>query len=132
MRIIPTKVHGYLDYIVGFAFLVPCLLSYRGTPVLILFSLGILTIVYSFMTNYEMGAMKVIPVAAHLVIDFISGAFLAASPWLFNFSDTISTPFLVAGIFEMVVSLFTRLKPSGKLNEVEAQKEREQKGAVLR
>lgn len=132
MRILSTKIHGYLDYIVGFALIMPWLLSEGGVPVMITFFLGLTTVVYSIMTNYELGAIKMIPMGVHLVLDFISGALLAASPWLFNFSETISIPFLIAGIFEMVVALITRLKPSGKPNDVAAEKEREWKGAVTR
>ncbi|MDR6340742.1 hypothetical protein HNQ91_003807 [Filimonas zeae] len=132
MNIISTKVHGYLDYIVGIALILPWVLSYEGTPALVSSLVGLIILVYSFMTNYEAGAIKAISMNTHLVMDCITGALLIASPWLFKFSNTISTPFVMVGVLEILVVLLTRPKPSGRLNEVAAQKERERKGAVTR
>lgn len=132
MRIISTRIHGYLDYLSGFALILPWILGYRGMPALILSLSGLVIIVYSIMTNYEMGAIKAISMPVHLIIDFMSGAFLIAAPWLFHLSDTVRTPFLIIGVFEMLVALLTKLKPPGRLNEVAAQQERERKGAYTR
>jgi hypothetical protein len=38
----------------------------------------------------------------------MSGALLAASPWLFGFADRVSTPHLVLGIFEMAAAVMTQ------------------------
>lgn len=132
MRFISTKVHGYLDYVVGIALILPWIFTHEGPIATIPALLGITTIVYSIITDYEVGAVKLISMPLHLLLDFFSGALLAASPWLFDFEDIISIPFVVVGVFEIVVSLVTKLKPSGKPNEAQRQAERERKGAVTR
>jgi hypothetical protein len=43
----------------------------------------------------------------HLVIDYITGAFLALSPWLFGFSDTVWLPHALVGILTIGYALYT-------------------------
>ena len=132
MRFLPTRVHGILDYIVGIAFIVPWMFGFEGVPALILSLLGITTIVFSSLTNYELGFAKILSMKAHLVLDFLSGAFLAASPWLFDITGTIRTVFVALGLFEMVASLVTKLQPAGRPDYAEAEYSRQQKGANSR
>ncbi|HEU0137487.1 MAG TPA: SPW repeat protein [Flavobacterium sp.] len=75
-------------------------------------AVGAGAIVYSLMTAYELGAAKVISMPTHLTIDFISGAFLAASPWIFNFADEVYLPHLIVGILEIGASLMTKTQTS--------------------
>jgi hypothetical protein len=110
MRFISTKMHGVLDYVVGVLLIAaPWLFGFaNGTaaqwvPVVI----GILVIVMSVLTDYEMGAMKVIPMRTHLTMDVIAGIFLAASPWVFGFADQVYLPHLVVGLFSIGAGLFT-------------------------
>ena len=113
MRFIPTKTHGYLDYIVGLLLIAaPWLFDfYRGgaetwVPVI----LGVATFIYSLMTDYELGASRMISMRTHLTIDLVSGIFLAASPWIFGFDEYVWAPHLIVGIFEIVASLCTRVE----------------------
>jgi hypothetical protein len=110
MRIIPTKVHGILDYLVGLILIiVPWLLGFGGQNVAtyVPVALGIVAFLYSIMTNYEWGAVKIISMPMHLTLDLVSGILLAASPWLFGFSKYIYLPHLLLGALEIVVSLMT-------------------------
>ncbi|HEX8270433.1 MAG TPA: SPW repeat protein [Flavobacterium sp.] len=114
MRFIETKTHGYLDYLMGILLLVaPALLdldmsSAEGAIPMIL---GAMMIVYSLMTSYELGIAKVISMKTHLMIDLLSGIFLAASPWLFNFDERVYLPHLILGIAEILASLMTKTTP---------------------
>jgi hypothetical protein len=105
-----SKTHGYLDYLVGVLLIAaPWIFDfYRGgaeswVPI----ALGGLTIIYSLFTDYEMGAIRSIPFRAHLTLDVLSGIFLAASPWLFNFADYVYLPHLIVGILEIVAVAMT-------------------------
>ena len=116
MRFIPTRTHGVLDYAVGaLLIVVPYLLGFAdGTaaqwvPQL----LGLVAIGGALMTDYELGAMRVIPMPVHLGIDIASGVLLAASPWLFGFADRVFWPHLVVGLFEIGAGLTTRTVPEG-------------------
>jgi hypothetical protein len=112
MRFIPTKIHGILDYLVAIVLMsAPWLFNFdRGEaetwiPVL----LGVATIVYSMLTDYEWGMSRAISMKSHLVIDLVSGIFLAASPWIFGFYDYVYLPHLILGIIEIGAAL-TRQK----------------------
>jgi hypothetical protein len=112
---ISTRVHGMLDYSVGlFLILVPWVFGFaRGGPESAIFvALGASALLYSFFTNYELGAVKILPMKVHLSLDFLSGALLAASPWLFGFSQAVYLPHLVLGIFEMSVAVITQKQPA--------------------
>ena len=114
MKPIDTKTHGYLDYIMGiFLIASPSLfdLNLKGIESTIFYVLGVMAILYSLFTNYELGYMKLIPMKFHLILDVLSGAFLAASPWIFNFSDIVYKPHLVLGIIEIAAALLTSSKP---------------------
>ncbi len=120
MKIISTKVHGILDYLMGILLIAsPWLLGFaddtaaQWVPV----SLGIIMIVMSLMTNYELGAAKVISMEGHLTMDVLSGLFLAASPWLFDFRDTVYLPHVVLGLLVVVAALLTNSVPSYANNQ---------------
>jgi hypothetical protein len=76
-------------------------------------ALGIGVILYSLLTNYELGAMRTISMSTHLTLDLVSGIFLAASPWIFGFADTVYLPHLILGIAEIGAALMTEKQPSG-------------------
>jgi hypothetical protein len=63
------------------------------------------------MTNYELGAVKLIPMPIHLATDMLAGVVLIISPWVLGFSDRIWIPHVVLGILELGVALITRTHP---------------------
>ncbi len=114
MKIIDTKTHGILDYLVGGLLIVsPWLFNFynEGAESWVPIVLGIGTLAYSMMTNYEMGLLKAMSMKAHLAMDFVGGAILAVSPWLFGFADLVFWPHLIFGVFEIMASLITETLP---------------------
>jgi hypothetical protein len=110
MQVISTRTHGILDYVVGvLLILAPWLFGFatggieQWLPVI----LGLVLIVSSLMTDYELSIAKVIPMPVHLAMDMAMGALLAVSPWLFGFADVIVWPHLLVGIMEIAVALMT-------------------------
>jgi hypothetical protein len=69
----------------------------------------------SAMTAYEAGLIRTIPMSAHLTVDAIVGALLAASPWLFGFADVVWLPHLVLGLGEAGAALMTETQPRHRL-----------------
>lgn len=115
MKPVSTRTHGYMDYIVGILLIVsPGLFNFSqgGAETWVPVILGIGSIGYSLMTNYEMGLMKSIPMPAHLWMDGIAGVFLALSPWIFNFADLVFLPHLIIGIAEAGLAMMTERYPS--------------------
>jgi hypothetical protein len=114
MRFVSTKTHGIIDYLTGVVLIIaPWVLRFADSsaaqwvPVI----LGIMTLVYSLLTSYELGAAKVLSVPMHLGLDAFSGLLLAASPWLFGFADRVYLPHLIVGIFEIIMSFITYKTP---------------------
>jgi hypothetical protein len=110
MKIISRKVHGYLDYIVAVLLIsAPWIFNFYmgGAETWVPVILGISTIIYSLMTDYELGAIKIIPMNVHLIIDAIAGILLIASPWIFNFNEYITTPHIIAGVMELLIVSMT-------------------------
>lgn len=114
MRFIGTKAHGVLDYLMGIVLIAsPWLFQfYRGeaeswVPI----ALGIVILLYSLFTDYELGVVRGISMRAHLNLDLLGGLVLATSPWLFGFADYVYLPHLLLGIAEMGAALTTRKVP---------------------
>ena len=115
MKIISTKTHGYLDYMMGILLIAsPWIFGFAtgGAEQWVPIVLGASALVYSLMTNYELGAYRVLSMKTHLTIDMLSGALLAVSPWLFGFSDRVTTPHLILGLLEIGAALMTRTTPA--------------------
>jgi hypothetical protein len=111
MKIISSRTHGVLDYIVGLVLILsPRLFNLDASsaegqvPV----ALGIATLIYSVLTRYEVGLIKVIPFRVHLTLDTLSGILLALSPWLFGFAERRWGTHLVLGFLELGAVMMTR------------------------
>jgi len=115
MRFIPTRVHGVLDYLTaGVLIAAPSMLGFRkhGMQTWLPLALGVGTIGYSLLTDYELGLFKIIPMPMHLALDAANGALLAASPWLFGFAEEVSAPHLGLGLFEIGVMASSQTTPA--------------------
>lgn len=122
MRFIPTGVHGVMDYLMavvligvpyvfGFGINAETGLAANNAATYVPVALGFGLIVYSLLTNYELGVVRKIPMGAHLGLDAASGVFLAVSPWLFGFADIIWVPHVILGLVEIGAALFTDRVP---------------------
>src|SRR4051794_35144651 len=96
-RPIPTKVHGMLDYTLGvILFFAPNIFGFAdvgGPAEWVPRAVAVIALVQSLLTRYELGLVKVLPMRMHLIDDYVVGAFLAASPWLFKFHDSVNQRF---------------------------------------
>lgn len=117
IRFVPTWVHAYFDYIGGIVLIAAPFVfgffSNGGPEVVIPMTLGVVLILYSLLTKYELGipGLRFIPMAWHLIIDFLAAAFLAASPFIFGFytkSPNQWLPHLVAGVGVILLVLVSQ------------------------
>lgn len=116
MKFISRRAHAILDYSVGvFLIAAPWLLGFAegGSETYVPVALGMAAILYSLITDYELGLLPWISFRVHLVLDVLHGVLLATSPWLFGFADKIYIPHLILGIMEIAVVVFTRTKRFG-------------------
>jgi hypothetical protein len=116
-RFIPTRFHGILDYLWSLLLAsMPWLLNYpreaRGGPetwVPVAFAAG--AVVYSLLTDYELGAVRVLPMRVHLLLDVVGGALLVLSTWLFDLRDPARLVYLGFGLFSILAGLMTETRP---------------------
>lgn len=113
MRFIPTQTCGFLEYILfTLLSLNPWIFGYNygRMETWLPFGLGVTGLIYSMFTDYESAIWRKIGVRTHLALNFIGGSFLAFSPWIFGFSQIVWIPFVVFGVLEIALSLFTKTK----------------------
>ncbi len=114
MKLFSTKVHGVLDYLTSATLpALPRMLGWSQGVTTLLTVAGGSALVYSLLTRYELGLVKVLPMKAHLALDFMSGATLCAGPLLFPDEETSVKGALIGlGLFEIGASLMTETEPS--------------------
>jgi hypothetical protein len=91
MRVIPTTAHGAIDYLNAFTLLVaPKLWRLDEVPpsAATFYVFGGSLTATSLITDYELSVSNVIPMRAHLALDIVSGAALAASPFVLGFRQS--------------------------------------------
>src|SRR3954451_22619592 len=121
LRVIPTRVHGVIDYLTsGTLLTAPELFRLKDVPsaALTLRLMGAKAAAYSLLTDHELGLVRLIPMPAHLALDAASGAFLASSPWLFGFAKNGTRywlPHALIGVGELFAAVTTRTTPDDKV-----------------
>jgi hypothetical protein len=111
---LPTRVHGILDYLVGTLLIaLPWLAGFArgGVETWVPVGFGAASLLYSLMTDYELGLVRRLAMPLHLLLDGVGGAFLAVSPWLFGFDQTVWLPHAVAGVWAIVAATLTDTIP---------------------
>ncbi|MBW8682978.1 SPW repeat domain-containing protein [Chitinophaga rhizophila] len=112
MRFIGTRMHGYLDYIVAVLLIAaPWILGFYngGAESWVPIGMGIATIIYSLLTDYELGIYRRLNMSTHLTLDVMSGILLALSPWLFGFAGEVWLPHVIVGVFEIGAASATKI-----------------------
>jgi hypothetical protein len=113
-EVIPTKVHGAVDYATSGALLAaPELFRLKDvrSSALAPRVAGAAGSAYSALTDYELGVVKALPMKAHLALDTASGALLAASPWVLGYRKhgvRHWLPHTLVGLSEIAVALTTQ------------------------
>jgi hypothetical protein len=117
-------VHGIFDYIGGIGLIASPFIfgfySMGGIAVILPIVLGIGLILYSLLTNYERGipGLRLIPMPAHLIFDFVAAALLAVAPFLFSYSNqglNVWLPQVIAGVAVILLVIVSQTHPH--LNE---------------
>ena len=95
LRVIPTSVHGVIDYLAsGALYATPALLGLGDVPA-------------------SARTLQVVPMPAHLTLDVASGALIAASPWLLGFAENGQRywlPHALMGASEVLIALMSKTR----------------------
>ena len=110
MRFIPTRIHGFLDYLIAFILVItPWVTGFNNVAAQAVFvGAGAILLITSFTTRYEPGFLSIIPMPLNLTLDAFIGIVLAASPWILSFAQQVHRPHLLMGALLILISLFTK------------------------
>jgi hypothetical protein len=112
MKIINTRLHGIIDYCTALALVIPWITDYfpASEDTWILAATGSLIFLYSIITNYEFGLLKVIPMKTHLALDIFISLFLIACPFIFALPHYTKWP-LILGVMGLIVTILSTPVP---------------------
>jgi hypothetical protein len=114
MKPISSRVHTFIGLVGGLLLVfAPNLFGFTDNTAAMNVSIAVgLFIIFSeLFTTSPSSPVKLIPMKVHIILDVLTGLFLAVSPWLFNFMNNDEpsqwVPHLVVGIFVVGYALLT-------------------------
>jgi hypothetical protein len=118
MRFLSSKVHTIIGVIVGIVLLfAPNIFGMTNdAAATVARFVGIFIILSELITTSSASPLKLVPMRVHLMLDYVTGAFLALSPWLFGFSGAQANewvPHLIVGILVVGYALMTNPQADG-------------------
>lgn len=117
MKPINTKAHGVLDYsAVVVVFALPHLLHWSTGLTQFMTWMAAGALLYTLLTRFELGAIKVLPVPVHLILDFLVGlVFLAAAFTVHGEPSSAQIALVVLGLLEIGAAAMTQTTPSAQI-----------------
>ncbi|MGE7369058.1 SPW repeat domain-containing protein [Neorhizobium sp. NPDC001467] len=114
MRIIPTRLHGILDYLVGLILIaLPIALPLQGAAFMTLICLGLFAILYSLFTDYELGVIRFLRIRFHLALDVLFGLVMLAASRIVDFPPAIHWLVPAIGILAIILAFITQVRATG-------------------
>lgn len=114
MKIIPAKTHTIIGLIIGIVLLIaPWLFGFSdigGASMIVAIVIGLAIILSELTATSPLSPVRLVPMKAHIVTDYIAGACVGLSPWLFNFYTAPARawlPHLFIGIATIGYALLT-------------------------
>ena len=114
MRFVPTLVHGIADYLVGFVLIaLPLMIDMGETARWTLVAMGGIVLLYSLLTDYELGAIRHLRVRFHLFLDAIAALAFFVLPSLIDPPDAVRWTLYLFGILSVILFFTTRQRAQG-------------------
>lgn len=118
---VSLSLHVLFEYGVGVLTIVaPFLFSFDSTAAkLVSVLVGVGVLVLAVVTDAPTGIARSLPVASHVVLDYVLALFLIVAPFVFGFSDdddAATAYFIVLGVGYVLLAVLTRYrgpKPAG-------------------
>ena len=117
MKMINSKIHGFLDYGLAAVFLIgPSILNFSAPMAQISYSFGIVALAVGILTDFPLGLVKVIPFRVHGKIDLVLSVMAVLIPWLMNFAHIVEARnfFVVLGLCWLIVWALTDYRILGE------------------
>jgi len=107
---ISTRTHAMIDYLtIGTLLTLPRVLGWSERLTEAVTTVALSKLGYTLLTRHEGGAAKVLPMKAHLAMDAVGGASLAALPWVLEEEDDVAKVMCAAiGAMDVMVAPMTQ------------------------
>jgi len=113
MKLLSARTHGILDYVtvIGFV-LAPAILGFEGLPKIICYGLAGIHLLLTLLTNFPLGAAKLVSLTLHGLIELMVSIALVFLPWVLGFSTNPAARnfFIGVGMTIFIVWLLTDYK----------------------
>jgi hypothetical protein len=118
MQFITRTIHGVLDYLISLLLVAsPWIFGFADDKSSSLLALGMggFALMYSAITDYEVGLIRLIPFPGHIFLDYLSVLGLIGAPILFAVKGVPAYVLVGAGILDLAVVSFTRKRATPDL-----------------
>jgi len=110
VRFIPTKLHGFVDYVFGSLLLgLPFWMEWQDPMRWLSPLLGVSVFAYSLLTDYELGVVRFFHMRFHLLLDVATSAVLIGLPLVLPGGLPTYWPLLALGVLGLALSLTTEV-----------------------
>lgn len=121
MKRISTKLHTVIGLVVGAVLLLaPYIFGFNDVEAARMSAqlIGIFIILSELITTSPYSPLKLVPMKVHIMLDCITGLFLALTPWLFDFSGAagnVWVPHVIVGLGVIGYALMTNTRDDRSL-----------------
>jgi hypothetical protein len=109
---VPLFVHGLVEYgVAGLSIVAPFLFAWDSdTATVISILLGAGIVVLGFVTEAPTGVARTLPLASHVVLDYVISLFMVVTPFIFSFTDDVRATayFIIVGVGFLLLTISTR------------------------
>jgi hypothetical protein len=112
---VPLYAHGLAEYGIGaLSILAPFMFSFGDTATVVSILLGAGVIVLGFVTESPTGVVRNLPIASHVVLDYVASLLMLVAPFVFGFTDDAAATayFILIGIGFLLLTIATRYRPA--------------------
>ena len=115
MRPISATPHGYLDYLTVLLFLAsPTLLGLSGAAAAVAYTLAGVHVLMTLITDFPLGAAKVLPFPFHGWVERVVGPVLIVLPFVLAFDAQARSFYIAMGIVIILVGVLSNYQPTGR------------------
>lgn len=124
MKFLSSSTHTIIGLIVGLALLVaPNLFGFNDidSAAMVARAVGIFILLNELITDGDISIARLVPMRVHVVLDMLTGAFLALSPLLFGFIDEETNawlPHIIVGLLIIGYAAVTRVDSDNTTSNV--------------
>ena len=121
MKVISPRIHGYLDFLTVFIFLLaPTLLGLGQLSAMLAYALAAVHLIVTLASDFPFGVVKLIPFTIHGWIERMVGPLLIAIPFILNFSteEAARNFYIAMGIIIIIVGVLTDYQAEVRVRKV--------------